>query len=216
MTRKILTILFLGLGIYYVFFFQTIDSSLKMTFKLLPMILLIVLAFTTKVALKAPYYWLVSIGLIFCAIGDYTLQWFIVGLCFFLTGHIFYIFAFRSTNVAKTPLYVKIILGVYGAIMMFWIAGSLFEKGDYVLAIAVVAYILVILTMGWMSFRTGSSYAIIGAVLFIMSDSILAINRFMFDVSYSHELIMLTYYGAQFFFMLSIAQYFNIRNKVVQ
>lgn len=210
MTRKILTILFLGLGIYYVFFFQTIDSSLKMTFKLLPMILLIALAFTTKVAPKATYYWLVSIGLIFCAIGDYTLQWFIVGLCFFLTGHIFYIFAFRSAHVAKTPLYVKIILGVYGAIMMFWIAGSLFEKGDYVLAIAVVAYILVILTMGWMSFRTGSSYAIIGAVLFIMSDSILAINRFMFDVSYSHELIMLTYYGAQFFFMLSITQYFKI------
>lgn len=210
MTRKILTLLFLGFGIYYVFFFQTIDPSLKMVFKLLPMLLLIVLAFATKVQLKAPYYWLVSIGLIFCAIGDYTLQWFIVGLSFFLIGHIFYIFAFRSTNVAKTPLYVKVLLSIYGAIMLIWIAGSLFQKGDTILAIAVIAYILVILTMGWTSFRTGSKYAIIGAVLFITSDSILATNRFMFDVPYAHELIMFTYYGAQFFLMLSIAQYFKI------
>ncbi len=210
MTRKVLTLLFFGLGIYYVFFFQTIDPSLKMVFKLLPMLLLIVLAFTTKVQLKAPYYWLVSIGLIFCSIGDYSLQWFIVGLSFFLTGHIFYIFAFRSTNVAKTPLYAKIVLIVYGLFMLVWIVGSLFQKGDTILAIAVVAYISVILTMGWTSFRTGSNYAIIGAVLFITSDSILATNRFMFDVPYAHELIMFTYYGAQFFLMLSIAQYFKI------
>ncbi|MER2038318.1 MAG: lysoplasmalogenase [Solibacillus sp.] len=214
MTRKVFTLLFLGFGIYYVFFFQTIDSSVKMVFKLIPMILLIALAFTTRVQLKAPYYWLISIGLIFCAIGDYTLQWFIVGLSFFLTGHIFYIFAFRSTQEAKTPLSVKILLGLYGAFMVYWIAGNVFQKGDTVLAIAVIAYILVILTMGWTSFRTGCKYAIIGACLFIISDSILATNRFMFDVPYAHELIMFTYYGAQFFLMLSISQYFNTRNSV--
>jgi uncharacterized membrane protein YhhN len=215
MTRKILTLLFLGFAIYYVFLFQTIDSSLKMVFKLIPMIFLIFLAFTTKVQLKAHYYWLISIGLIFCAIGDYTLQWFIIGLCFFLTGHIFYIFAFRTTQHAKTPLAVKILLGLYGAFMVYWIAGSVFQKGETVLAVAVIAYILVILTMGWTSFRTGCKYAVIGATLFIISDSILATNRFMFDVSYSHELIMFTYYGAQFFLMLSIAQYYNTQNSVV-
>lgn len=213
MARKILIILFFGLGLYYVFLFQTIDSSLKMVFKLLPMILLIALAYLTKVPVKSNYYWLILIGLIFCAIGDYTLQWFIIGLSFFLTGHIFYIFAFRSTNKATTPLYVKIILGLYGVTMMVWIAGSLFQKGDTVLAIAVTAYILVILTMGWTSFRTGSVFAIIGAALFIASDSILAINRFMFEVAYAHELIMFTYYAAQFFLMLSIAQYFKISSK---
>ncbi|MGN7477047.1 lysoplasmalogenase [Solibacillus silvestris] len=213
MARKVLILLFLGLGIYYVFFFHTIDSSLKMVFKLLPMVLLITLAFLTKIPVKSTYYWLISIGLIFCAIGDYTLQWFIIGLCFFLTGHIFYIFAFRSANTAKTPIYAKVILLLYGAIMMFWIAGSLVQKGDIVLAIAVAAYIVVILMMGWTSFRTGSSFAIIGAMLFIASDSILAINRFMLDVAYSHELIMFTYYAAQFFLMLSIAQYFKISSK---
>ncbi|AMO84087.1 YhhN-like protein [Solibacillus isronensis B3W22] len=213
MARKVLILLFFGLGLYYVFFFETIDSSLKMVFKLLPMIFLIVLAFLTKVHVKSPYYWLISIGLIFCAVGDYTLQWFIIGLSFFLVGHIFYIFAFRSTNQQNTPLYVKVFLALYGAVMMFWIAGSLLQKGDAVLAIAVTAYILVILTMGWTSFRTGSKFAVIGATLFIMSDSVLAINRFMFDVAYSHILIMFTYYGAQFFLMLSIIEYDKISSN---
>lgn len=213
MTRKLLILFFLGFGFYYVFFFDFIDTSLKMVFKLIPMLLLIGLAFSTKVPVRAPYYWLISIGLIFCAIGDYTLQWFIVGLSFFLIGHVFYIFAFRSTNISTTPLFVKILLGAYGLFMLIWIAGSVFRNGDSILAIAVVAYMLVILTMGWTSFRTGSSLAIAGALLFITSDSILAINKFMFAVPYSHELIMFTYYGAQFLFMLSITQYFKNRNK---
>lgn len=213
MTRKLLILFFLGFGFYYIFFFESIDASLKMVFKLIPMVLLIGLAFATKVPLKAPYYWLISIGLIFCAIGDYTLQWFIIGLSFFLIGHVFYIFAFRSTDVSTTPTYVKFLLGAYGLFMLTWIAGSIFKDGDTVLALAVVAYMLVILIMGWTSFRTGSSLAIAGALLFITSDSILAINKFMFAVPYSHVLIMFTYYGAQFLFMLSIAQYFKIVQK---
>lgn len=216
MARKVLISLFLMFGIYYVFFINSIDSSVVMLFKLIPMLLLIALAFMTKLPTKLSYHWLISIGLIFCAIGDYTLQWFIVGLCFFLIGHIFYIFAFRTTNQAKIPLLVQILLGAYGLFMVVWIAGSVFKAGDPILAIAVVAYMIVILLMGLTSFRTGSPFAITGALLFIASDSVLAINRFMFDVAYSHQLIMFTYYGAQFFFMLSIVQYFNIRNKVVQ
>lgn len=213
MIKKLLILFFLGFGFYYVFFFEAIDTTLKMVFKLIPMLLLIGLAFSTKVPIKAPYYWLISIGLIFCAIGDYTLQWFIIGLSFFLIGHIFYIFAFRSTNVSTTPTYAKILLGAYGLFMLVWVAGSVFKNGDTILAIAVVAYMLVILMMGWTSFRTGSSLAIAGALLFITSDSILAINKFMFPVAYSHELIMSTYYGAQFLFMLSITQYFKIVQK---
>lgn len=213
MARKVLILLFFGFAFFYVFFFETIDSSLKMVFKLLPMILLIMLAFLTEVRVKSPYYWLISIGLIFCAVGDYTLQWFIIGLSFFLIGHIFYIFAFRSTDSKNTPLYVKILLALYGTFMMVWIAGSLLQKGDTVLAVAVTAYILVILTMGWTSFRTGSKFAVIGALLFIMSDSVLAINRFMFEVAYSHILIMFTYYGAQFSLMLSIMEYDKISSK---
>lgn len=212
--RKVLLSLFAIFGFYYVFFFDSIDPSLQMVFKLIPMILLIVLALRSKG--EPRYKSLVVIGLVFCAIGDYTLQWFIIGLTSFLIGHLFYIAAFRKTNVAKTPASVKIILLTYGFAMLVWIAGSVFRAGDTVLAVAVCAYIAVILTMGWTSFRTSSNFAIAGAISFMASDSVLAINKFVIDVPYSHILIMTTYYGAQLLIALSIVQYSAIRNKMIQ
>ncbi len=185
-----------------------------MVFKLVPMILLIVLAIRTNGERR--YKYVIIIGLVFCAIGDYTLQWFMIGLTSFLIGHLFYITAFRSTNLSKTPTIAKILLLVYGAVMMFWIAGTVFRDGDTILGFAVCAYIIVILLMGWTAFRTGSHLAIIGALSFITSDSILAINKFIMNVPYSHILIMATYYGAQLLIALSITQYSVLRSKMIQ
>jgi uncharacterized membrane protein YhhN len=214
--RNVLLSLFTLFALFYVFFLNVLDEQWYMLFKLIPMILLLVLAFTTTTNHTKRYKLLVSIGLVFCAIGDYTLQWFLIGLSSFLIGHIFYIFAFRSTNEASTPLFTKIGLSVYGLVMAFWIAGSLFITNDYVMAVAVIAYICVILTMGWMSFRTGTIWAIIGALLFIASDSVLAVNKFTISVPFSHEIIMFTYYGAQLCFVMSIVKYDELRSKVVQ
>lgn len=214
--RKISLVLIAVLGLFYIFYYGERDDSFKMLFKLLPMILILGLAISTKAKNIPQYYLLISIGLVFCTIGDYTLQWFIVGLSFFLTGHLFYISAFLTAKDHKTPTAVKVILAVYGIAMAGWIAGTLFSKGDIVMGIAVCAYILVILLMGWTSWRTGSKYAIIGSTLFILSDSFLAINKFIVDLPISHILIMSTYYGAQILLALSISQYSVIRNKVVQ
>lgn len=215
MQQKLLLALILLFGLFYVFFFDLIDSSLKMVFKLIPMILIILLALSTNAKNVPRYKLLVIIGLIFCAIGDYALQWFIIGLTSFLIGHVFYIAAFRTTSEATTPKYVKVGLLLYGLLMGGWIGSTVYSDGDTVLAIAVWVYMAVILTMGWTSFRTKSRFAIIGAALFIASDSILAINKFVLDVPFSHELIMFTYYGAQLLIALSIAQYSDYRSKMV-
>ncbi len=192
-----------------------IDDSLIMLFKLIPMLLIIILAFTSKE--KVPrYHLLICIGLIICAIGDYTIQWFIIGLVSFLIGHLFYITAFLGTNEQKVPSAAKGILLLAGVIMVGVISGTLIGRGELVLAIAVFAYVAVILTMGWTSFRTGSRFAIIGAMLFLISDTVLALNKFILDVPYSHQLIMFTYYGAQIFIALSITEYSASRNKMVQ
>lgn len=214
--RNVLLSLFTLFALFYVFFLNVLDEQWYMLFKLIPMILLLVLAFTTTANHTKRYKLVVSIGLVFCAIGDYTLQWFLVGLSSFLIGHIFYIFAFRSTNEVSTPLFAKLGLSVYGLVMAFWIAGSLFITNDYVMAVAVMTYICVILTMGWMSFRTGTIWAIVGALLFIASDSVLAVNKFTISVPFSHEIIMFTYYGAQLCFVMSISKYDELRSKVVQ
>ncbi|KYG90068.1 hypothetical protein A0U40_07450 [[Bacillus] sp. KCTC 13219] len=214
MERKIILTLFLIFGLYYVFFFDAIPVSWQMVFKLIPMILLIILALRSHG--EKSYKSIIIGGLVFCAIGDYTLQWFIVGLCSFLIGHLFYITAFSKTNNRQTPVSAKVVLIIYGLSMMLWLASTILRTGDAVLTIAVCAYIIVILLMGWTSFRTASSFAIIGAFLFIASDSVLAINRFITDIPYAHILIMATYYGAQLFIALSIVQYAALRNKMLQ
>lgn len=213
--RKILFISWAIFAIIYVFFIDSISAEYKMLFKLIPMLIVLAIAVTTRTEARR-YYWLVVIGLTFCTIGDYTLQWFIVGLSSFLIGHLFYIAAFSSTDVQSTPKPVKIGLIVYGALMLGWFGSTLLGRGEVVLAIAVALYIVVICTMGWTSFRPYARFAVIGAALFILSDSILAANRFIVDVPFAHELIMATYYGAQIFIALSISQYSEIRNKVLQ
>ena len=100
--------------------------------------------------------------------------------------------------------------------MAIWIASTVFKSGETVLTFAVLAYISIILTMGWTAIRTGSPFAIIGALLFIASDSYLAINKFIMPLPFAHEVIMMTYYSAQILIALSILQYSEIRSKVVQ
>lgn len=192
-------------GLYYVFLFDTIPDGWQMVFKLIPMVLFITLAILATKRGDS-YALFVCIGLVFCAIGDYTLQWFIVGLSFFLTGHVFYIIAFTRKK-GSTPVSAKWLLVLYSTAMLIWLVSTLLGRGEMVLAIAVIAYITVITTMGWTSFRTNNRFAIGAALLFIFSDSVLAVNRFIFDIPAAHELIMFSYYGAQLLFALSISKF---------
>jgi len=216
LSKKILLTCIILFGLYYIFFFSHITESLLLIFKVIPMLLIIILAALPKNLGVKKYQLLIIIGLVFCMIGDYTLQWFLIGLTSFLIGHIFYIFAFFSTNERQVPTWAKIVLLVYGVSMAVWIAGTVFSSGEVVLGIAVIAYISVILMMGWTAIRTGSKFATIGALLFISSDSYLAINKFVMPLPFSHEVIMLTYYSAQILIALSIFQYSEIRSKVLQ
>lgn len=216
LSKKVLLAFIILFGLYYIFFLSHIPESLILIFKVIPMLLIIILAATPKNLGIKKYQLLIVIGLVFCMVGDYTLQWFLIGLTSFLIGHIFYIFAFSSTNERQVPTWAKIVLLVYGASMAVWIAGTVFSSGEIVLGFAVIAYISVILTMGWTAIRTGSTFATIGALLFISSDSYLAINKFVMSLPFSHEFIMLTYYSAQILIALSISQYSEIRSKVLQ
>ncbi len=213
MIQKILLSLIVIFSFYYTFFIESISDSFILVFKLIPMILIIFLAFLSQSKNAIAYKTLVIIALIFCAFGDYTLQWFIIGLSCFLVGHIFYIRAFLSSSEKITPLWMKLLLLIYGGSMMIWISITLYNSNQSILSILVCAYIIVILTMGLTSFKTGSIYASIGAILFIISDSILAINKFISPIEYSHQLIMLTYYAAQIFIALSIANYSKSQSK---
>lgn len=217
MLSKILSIAIALMGIIYIFLIPHDPVGLKITFKLIPMLLIILFAFNQAPGLPKIYKTLIISGLFVCMLADGLIYWFIVGLITFLIGHIIYIFAFRKIKKHSIPKWAAALLLIYGLIMTIWLAGTLWSEKETILAVAVVLYIAVILTMGWNAFQTGNKFAIIGATLFIFSDSILAINKFIIDVPYEHALVMLSYYGAQFLFAFSIISHYSAtRNNLLK
>ncbi|MBK3495539.1 lysoplasmalogenase [Viridibacillus sp. YIM B01967] len=216
MNQKVLIGLTIILGFIYICFIPAEPVAVKLSFKVIPMLLIIWLASLQQVPVNTRYKNWLLLGLLFCMIGDATLQWFLIGLSSFLIGHICYIVAFIKLKKKAIAKPAAILLLLYGVFMVVWITGTVFKSGDIVLGIAVIAYIAVILTMGWTAIQTGSKLATIGALSFIFSDSILSINMFITEVPFSHALIMVSYYGAQLLFAISIPYYSVIRKKVLE
>ncbi|MEO6254064.1 MAG: lysoplasmalogenase [Ferruginibacter sp.] len=152
-------------------------------------------------------------GLSFSWLGDVFLLFeykhalfFIFGLASFLTTHIFYIVYFlkiRSGNgslLNKKPVLLALV-PAYG-ITLVW---QLFPRlGD--LKLPVIVYAAVICTMLLCSLhifnkvnKKAAVFYLLGAAAFVISDSLLAINKFYQPFAYAGIFIMLTYCAAQFF-----------------
>lgn len=68
-----------------------------------------------------------------------------------------------------------------------------------------LAYSVVLVAMLWRGLARGGS-AHWGALLFVLSDSVLAWNTFTYRVPHGHLLVMTTYYSAQMLITLSAFQ----------
>lgn len=204
MKRSLLLTAIILIGIVYIFFIPSEPVSVKILTKLIPMGLIIIFARSTTVFFSSTYKQLIIMGLIICMVADGVIYWFLAGLVTFFIGHIFYIFAFSQANQKPIPKWAATLLLLYSASITFWIAGSQLKEGETFLGIAIIAYIIIILIMGWTAIKTRLPFAIIGALLFIISDTALAIDRFMFDIPNQDAVVMMTYYAAQIFIATSI------------
>lgn len=220
MIQKLLLAAITIMGAIYIFLIPSDPVGFKIFMKLIPMALIILFALTTRSLFSRTYKRIVILGLFVCMIADGVLYWFMIGLITFFIGHIFYIIAFRHMARKHMPIWAAIPLLLYGIGMAIWLAGSQFTTGQTVLGIAIIAYICVITTMGWMAIRTRLPLAIVGALLFIFSDSVLAIDRFVYAIPYRDALVMVSYYAAQVFIAASIGsrvvKYSVNRNNLIR
>lgn len=200
-------------SLIYTFFYSILPDPLAIIYKLFPMLLILLLAISIHT--KVPSYKKnIIIALVFCTIGDYTFQSsLVVGATPFLIGYLFYIRAFLTVKSHQSPSFTMWMFTVFGMTTMYWIGSFVLAHHGIVSTIAFCLYILVLIYMGWMSFKTTSHFAIAGALLFIFSDLVLAINTFISPSHYSHQLIMVTYYTAQLLLTLSIADYSKNKMK---
>ncbi|MGE7588719.1 lysoplasmalogenase [Peribacillus sp. NPDC101480] len=198
MLMKCLPAAILITGLAYIFLIPEEPLIIKILFKILPMLLILLYA-RTNVRRRDRYQSLIFLGLFFCMLGDGLLIWFVIGLSAFLIGHLFYITAFLGLwNFSWLRFATIVPISIYSTWISREIVHSLIERGEHNLIIPVICYVTVISLMGWAAFMTGNTAAIIGGVLFVISDSILSWNKFIDDVAYSGPMIMLTYYAAQF------------------
>ena len=154
---------------------------------------------------KNRFQWLVIGGLLFGAVGDILLEYapetFLFGLIAFLIGHLLYIAAFTS-DCCRPAWGIAIFVYLFGIVMY-----SFLEMGDMgEMALPVLIYLLVITTMVWRAFarfhapgipETSAKAAIIGALLFLVSDSLLAITLFVYALPLASFIVIITYWLGQ-------------------
>ncbi|WP_246041711.1 lysoplasmalogenase [Robertmurraya kyonggiensis] len=199
MKKLALPILIFVMGLLYIFVIPNEPEALKTLFKLIPMWLILIYAYIRIPDKTSRPHWIIWSGLFFCMLGDGLLRWFVIGLTAFLIGHIFYAVGFsRYRQVSKQSLLLLIPIGLYGFVMGFSVIDALLADQNYALLVPVLIYLMVILLMCWTSFLSKNKWAMIGSVLFVISDSFLSWNMFVSDILYSDILIMTTYYSAQF------------------
>lgn len=142
----------------------------------------------------------VIIGLGFSVVGDVILETpgapFVGGLLAFLVAHVAYIVGAVVESRRLALLWALPIAG--------WCVGvyAWLFPGMEDLAFPVAVYVAVIGAMGWrMGARVDGTLlpwlGFVGAVLFMLSDSVIAIRKFGADFTGGRELIMLTYWGGQ-------------------
>jgi len=144
---------------------------------------------------------LLIIGLLFSAAGDVTLdidrkKLFILGLIFFLLAHVFYIIAFsRNFQIQKSRFFIAAILIVYALIIGFLLRNIPGKR-----LVPVMVYLLVITIMAVTASFISTEWKIIfcGALIFMISDTVIAINKFLIPIPNSTVFNISIYYIAQF------------------
>lgn len=176
-----------------------------------PLTTLLIIFLAYSIPIISPAYKLsIIVGLIFSLSGDVFLmlrdKFFIAGLVSFFAAHLCYIFAFSQVLSWPLPFWPVVPLGLVGVVVYRIISSGLGS-----LRFPVIVYILAILTMVWMAMEhflqnpgRSSIFAFIGAVSFLISDALLAYNRFRNPVPNSNLFVLGTYYLAQWCIALSV------------
>jgi uncharacterized membrane protein YhhN len=178
-------------------------------FKPLTMFFIILIALQTKNTVSPFYTYAIACGLVFSLAGDIFLMLpadrFIAGLVSFLLAHLLYIAAFTFEGTRAPGLVTAIPFLIYGALMLRILLPHL---GG--MKVPVIIYMLVISVMAWQALNRwiggaeqGSAPALAGALLFVVSDSLLAMNRFKRQFQNAQLYIMSTYFMAQWLIALS-------------
>jgi len=152
-------------------------------------------------------------ALLFCLLGDILLlfsAYFVFGLAAFLVAHILFTIGFINLKGFHPHWISFLILYAIGISLFFWLKPGL---GDFMIPVG--GYVVVICFMAWRGIglflkekRKEFLWIAIAVLLFMFSDTMIAISKFKTDFDYSSIVILSTYW-------LSIGLIANAARKII-
>jgi uncharacterized membrane protein YhhN len=167
------------------------------------------------------------VGMLFSLAGDVFLmldrRHFIKGLLAFLFSHLAYISVFNQPSMLLEPgtLALAALLAVIVGVLLRQIIISLRSSGKPGLVLPVTVYGFVLMLTCWSTLvcllrpewpDTAAAMAAGGGVLFLLSDSLLAWNRFVRPIPRGRLWTMLSYHWSQFLLASSVLSYLGSIN----
>ncbi|XP_018426628.1 PREDICTED: lysoplasmalogenase-like protein TMEM86A [Nanorana parkeri] len=152
----------------------------------------------------------ILLGLAFSAAGDVCLVWpeyFQLGMVMFGLAHILYTIAFGFH-----PLNIRLFIIFALFCATFYSLTIPYLSGPFIYMVA--GYSMLISTMAWRAlsrvklashdFSWAHISSALGSISFMISDCVLAVDKFCFPFSNARAIVMSTYYGAQLLISLSV------------
>ncbi len=169
---------------------------------------------------------LIITALIFSWLGDVTLQltqfkesYFMIGVGCFLIAQLIYMLAFFITA-GKNILFFRKVYLIIPVILYGWGMLWLLSDGLGDMKLPVTVYTVIILTMLLAAInrekkvnRQSFLLVLAGAIIFILSDSILAINKFAQPFELGRIASMSSYITAQYLIVIGCTRQFNLSLK---
>ena len=131
-------------------------------------------------------------------------RWFIPGLVSFLVGHLLYVAGFLAAGGLHRLGAEQILVVFVAAAVLGQVVGRTVRRQP-ALALAILVYGLALAGMAATALANGRPAAGAGAILFLVSDSILGWSRFVRPLRWSPLAIIVTYHAAQAALVLSLA-----------
>jgi uncharacterized membrane protein YhhN len=186
------------------------DRGQVYVFKPLTTTLIVTLALAAPSPVSSFYQGAIVLGLLVSLAGDVFLMLpsdrFVAGLASFLVAHVCYIAAFLSVAGLSLSVMVLVPFVLYGGVLLRVLWPHLGRLRGPVLL-----YAAVLLVMGWQAAEqhltvpsTGTLLALVGAMFFVVSDSVLAFNRFVRPFRAAQAVVLSTYFVAQGMIALSV------------
>lgn len=178
--------------------------------KPLVLVLLIVTAWLLGASHSTAGWWLLG-ALVLSLVGDIALlsdseRRFLIGLGSFLLAHLAFVVAFAHLGMPRTDLGLAGLALVVGmaAVVGRRVVPAAGAEGGPALAGAVAAYMTVIGAMVATAWATGHLLVAVGATVFMVSDAVLAHDRFVRARRLGSLAVMVTYHLGQVLIVLGV------------